>query len=217
MTFSVIHPTARLGGPSSWGRVCGLWIEAATSNFEYVVSVWSGRSYSSEEWPESTHRAKMVRSHGRDCVVDNGNAAAAASTGDIIVGGTDDLYPPDHWDQVLFSQIVDSFGSLWKDQEYLISLLPGRFTHCAMSRKLYERWSYFLCPEYVSMFADDDQYERAIAEGVAVIQGADFGFEHRHHSTGGRLMDAVDESHASREAYDVGRAVLERRRREWST
>lgn len=218
MTFSVTHPTCRLDGPTRWEEAFEDWVSKASvkKNLEYVVAVHESRFDDVANWYMFNGvRVKPVRSTGRDCVVDNGNAAAAAATGDVVIGSTDDFFAPRTWDVALEQFLLEQVGSLWRTGEYLINLLPGRFTHGAMSRALYTRWGYLMCPQYYSMFVDDDNFERAIHENVAIVEAGHLGFEHRHHSLGKRRPDRYDDEHTSTQAYAWGRGVLEGRRSEW--
>jgi len=211
-TFSVLHPTARV---NSWYLAYGEWLNKSSLpiEVEYVLSTHFSRLAA----PVIAHDKLQLRftSHnGRDCVVDNGNNAARWSGGAVLIGGADDLFPPQDWDMKLFELLVASYQRLpdLRKEEFFLNLLPGRCTHFALSRKLYERWGHFVYPEFVSMYSDDDAREQAEADGVTVVEAGHLGFEHRHHSVGMRVHDEVDREHASSENYRIGFEVIERRR-----
>jgi hypothetical protein len=89
--------------------------------------------------------------------------------------------------------------------------------HAIMSRPLYEKWGYFLYPGYDGMYSDDDFSEHAYADGV-MIPAFDITLEHRHPAFGLAAEDDVYRWQNREEAYEMGKQLLEeRRKRHFST
>ena len=149
------------------------------------------------------------------------NAAAKASTGQVLVMVADDFFPPEHWDTLLLEAIPDLSG------EYAVHVDAQDpwcwiMTHPILTRAYYERPGRGGCkpgdlfyPEYLSVGCDDDFTECAKRDGV-VINAKHLKFEHRHPAL--KLVelkdrDAVYQHEDSAEAYAVKERVLGKRRR----
>jgi hypothetical protein len=149
------------------------------------------------------------------------NAAAKASTGQVLVMVADDFFPPEHWDTLLLSVIPDLSG------EYAVHVdaqdpWPWIMTHPILTRAYYERPGRGGCKpgalfyhEYLSMGCDDDFTECATRDGV-VVNAKRLKFEHRHPAL--KLVpmedrDAVYQHEDSAEAWAVKERVIGKRRR----
>lgn len=95
--------------------------------------------------------------------VRNWNAAAAISTGQLLLGIADDLIPPRGWDEQLRKMVQFETSSLcfWKLKDVRCEnennpsqddILPR---HPAMTRALYMHQGFFFDPEFVSVGCDD--------------------------------------------------------------
>ena len=131
----------------------------------------------------------------RDCVVDQLNVAAEASSGKILMGIMDDLEPPEHWDTLVLEALPTTEPeppARWKlevdlDGEYVFDLTGEPNSHIvygACTRKRYERQGYALNPAFESMYADnfqDWEARRDEKQGLCkVIDARHLGFHHRH-------------------------------------
>lgn len=227
--FSILHPTARVKPfppslPEGWRHTMQALYDTCIdpSRVEYVVAVhdsqwdqfWQGQ-LSPNNIPVPWPHFRVVRNTKRDCNVDQLNCAAADSTGLILMGTMDDLFPPPEWDR----KIADLFtrGPFEYNEPHIIYFQSGspmdeQLPQAGIiTRPLYERWGYILYPGYESMYADNDLIERAALEGVDA-KAFDIAFEHRHPIFGKAETDAVYQDQNAPEKYRKGRALLERRR-----
>lgn len=221
--------------PSGCWEAIRAWISAADdpSRIEYVISVHESRW--EEFWkhsgmapvPEMAHTVVfgdalvdvegvrgyglasllVVKNSGRDCAVDQVNCAAAASSGLLLIGAQDDLFPPEHWDTLAIEALgADTQRYLYAGSkqgglgEVVIRCSSGSprdkeltiagFT----SHSRYERIGYCLSPEFSSGICADDYFDWELRRDeraglVTVIERQDIQFEHRHPIFGKGTMD----------------------------
>lgn len=139
------------------------------------------------------------------------NLAAEKATGQVLVQLTDDITPPDAWDEKLLALEPKD----WPQRETLIHVEDG-YVHdlmviAFMSRPRYERFGYFFYPDYESMFCDTELTEAGYRDGVVIV-AKHLLFEHRHPDAHKRARDAVDAVHASKERWDRGEALFHHRK-----
>lgn len=175
---------------------------------------------------------KIVRNTGRDCVVDQINAGAAASTGHVILGMMDDLEAPKMWDVLLDELVrphirkgkpIEGTGLRYEvfhieemepdwSRPFIIDLTgedSNWIVYGAMTRARYEDQGFVLHPDFESMSADNYFSHCAHRDGV-VINGRHLGFKHRHPIYGLSQTDAVYEQQNRKEAYMQGEATFNR-------
>ena len=117
--FSICHTTAR---PGEWRKTYDLWMSRANDpeDVEYVLCVdqrWGFAGWDEpcptpkyrpnrDWWPDERSPARNVvaLNRGRKCSVDGWNSAAAQSTGHVLILVSDDIEPPQDWDQALWSR-----------------------------------------------------------------------------------------------------------------
>lgn len=190
--FSILHPTIRL--PDGWMGAYKTWLGNCDdwSRVEYMLAV-DGLSAAGELWRRSdTLEYRIAANLRRRCYVDAINAAARASTGQILVVAADDWFPTPHWDTEILKHIPDPTIErvLWIESEH-----PHIMTHAVMTRAYYERPGRGGCggnlfhPAYSSYGCDDDLTAYAQRDGVVVRPG--MRFEHRHWTLGTAPMDAA--------------------------
>ena len=224
-TFSILHPTAR---PLAWRRVMDDWLAKADwpHEVEYVLCAderW-GFSAGFAPQPPMAGELKLVWNTGRRCYVDSVNTAAAASCGAILIVVADDQFCCQHWDRLLLEKLLPdgysarSFGAA---NDFVVEVNTGTpdehnrgiMVMPILSRGRYARLGFVFFPEFESMFADNEFCEHARHDRV-VIDARDIGvFPHHHWTNHQREIDAVDQAHNSRPAWDLGKAVLRRRQR----
>src|ERR1700677_4660604 len=74
---------------------------------EYILCVDARWGFDKNNTPISTGSyLKVVWNEGRKCMVDGFNTAAKASTGQILILVSDDMFPPEGWDELLLDAIV---------------------------------------------------------------------------------------------------------------
>jgi hypothetical protein len=225
--ISLLHPTARVkrskAFPRGWRDACEAWWRACDhpENVEYILAVHESRW--DEYWDEDARwdevfplfgQRLIVQNTLRDCVVDQTNRAALASTGQLLCGVADDYYPPDHWDTLLLEAIADlskpyhllcsSGASPERDRELMIA--------GAITRPIYERRGYLLDPDFESMFADNWLAwltRKEAQEGLLeIIERLDIQFDHRHPIFGKGEMDEVYALQNRETAYRTGASLF---------
>lgn len=208
---------------------------------EYVLAVHESRWLDYKAYPPidspvhvvdaGWHSIKEVRNTGADANIAQANAAAAASTGKLLVGVMDDIVPPEHWDTLLLDAIAA------KDLPRPELLKPGMvdwqpdldtelILHCstgspsdkdlmnagAMTRKRYERYGYLCHPDFESMYADNwftFEARRDEAAGLCkIITRMDILFEHRHPIFGKGEPDEIYALQNRELAYREGAAIF---------
>jgi len=208
--FSLAHATARL--PTGWQPAARAWREHADNpaSLEYILCVHESDIH---RLP-LTERAladKVVINHGPSTSVANWNEAARAATGSVLITVADDWFPPEHWDSHLLSVIPDPKkpAAVWVSTGDNDSLMQFSI----LTRPYYEKYGRIFYPEYIGMFADDDFQAQSSKDGILLDCRKTLPiFEHRHPAYGKGQEDDVYRWQNRKESYDVGRAVLERRR-----
>lgn len=239
------------GFPRGWREACTAFFRACDNlqEVEYVLSVHHSRWH--EFWQnafrmrdasaskvvrietdggscflqfEGWGSVKVVKNSGRDCVVDQLNAAAAEATGKVFVGVQDDCFPPEHWDtRILGALPWDArFAEVRPalDSELILVCSTGAAPERdrelmiagAMTRKRYERYGFILDPAFESMFSDNWQAFQARRDAAAglceIIERLDIQFDHRHPSLGKGVMDEIYELQNRGVAYQQGAATF---------
>lgn len=180
--FSIVHTSNR---PDGWRQVHAEWMRKAAhpEQVEYILSV-------DKDGPFEHHRpvpgdVRLVWNTGRKCAVDGYNAGCAEARGKILILASDDMFPPNGWDEDLTS-IVKSYGNGSLDRDFVIEVSSGTpadarrlMVLSILSRARFEKLGYAFFPEYDSMYADDDFTEQARQDGV-VIDARQLVFQHRH-------------------------------------
>ncbi len=210
--FSILHTSAR---PHSWVATYRAWMRACAnpSDVEYILCAdrrWGFTIREGEHRTSDGSTFRVVYNHGRKCMVDGYQAAAAHCTGDVIVLNSDDMQPCPEWDARLSEawgernpltddfviQVSSGTGADARDLMVLQILSRGRLT----------RLGYVLYPGYESMYADDEFSEHARLDKV-VLDARHLLFSHTHGEP-----DAVY-AHQNRAAsYALGSKLLSFRR-----
>lgn len=145
------------------------------------------------------------------------DAAAKMSTGTILIQGQDDIEPPVDWD----INLQKRFTRLPYMPAVFIAVSDGyrKDALCCtaiMNRAYYELEGCFLCPDYISVFSDDDVTYRALRnarDGKAqYIEARELVFLHRHHYHDKSVpMDDTYMRENSATAYRVGQKLFHER------
>lgn len=215
MKFSILHTSAR---PDKWKTIYDAWRFAAADPgcMEYILVC--DRRWGFDHLP--THDEGFygiaLWNTGRRCYVDGVNIAAAYATGDVLIVNADDQYPCDHWDTAL-ANAVDPFGA---DNRFVVEVNTetpaehdrGILVMPILSGARYEKYGYVLYPAYESMYSDNDFCEMARRD-QCVIDARHLTFPHRHPIADHSLeWDEAYKAQNRQEAYQLGQAVLEKRR-----
>lgn len=193
------------------------WLEAAMhpERVEHIFAfaiddMETGRTLSRFRY--TTSEPGLHKLPGGNAVA-NWNAAAREATGDILAVIADDLEPAIGWDMeverlldVTKPQVlVAPDGVRNKEGVELIC-------HPILTRAYYHRLGNVFDPEYRGVFCDNEFTDRAKQDGVCVYDKDARIYRHNHPVGGEVPMDAVHAHMNSREAYEFGRAVYERRK-----
>lgn len=215
MKFSIIHPTARVtqGCAHHWTiaaeralNTCDSWWDV-----EYILVVHESRAaYLNDarmHFPFGNFQ--IVINYGRDCLVDQCNAAQLAVSGDIIVGNQDDMRFPEHWDTEI-SKLIPDTSELVSVQARTDGGRADLLTIPTIATRTLVEAIGLLSPDYESMFSDDEWSAKAWRLG-SIVKSSLY-FQHMHPSQGTAEMDAVYALENRAEAYKVGWEVYQRRK-----
>lgn len=216
MKFSILHTSAR---PDKWREIYEAWNHAAwdPANVDYVLVC--DRRWGFSRLPDGSDGffGKAVWNTGRRCYVDGVNVAAAYATGDVLIVNADDQFPCEHWDKRL-TVCLDTH--LEKSGDFVIEVSTGTpaehdrgiLVMPILSRARYETYGYVLYPAYESMYSDNDFCEMARRD-QCIIDARHLAFPHKHPIFDpSQAWDTAYQEQNRKQAYDLGAAILEKRR-----
>lgn len=210
LTISCLHATR--GRPDRALAVWELWKNRSSGkiNLEYIFSVDHDDKPSLESDICLCKNAQWdtVIGHSRGNV-DAYNRAARHSTGQILIQIHDDLEPPQDWDIILAGKLdwskpqvlkVDDGNPVNAHKSWLLTVMIG-------TRKWFEQCGYFMHPDYISVYNDDDMSCKAAVSGV-IVDGTEFTF--RHHWGGNNADDTYRHNYRPA-AWELGQELFKRR------
>ncbi|MFA5394969.1 MAG: hypothetical protein WC346_03015 [Methanogenium sp.] len=138
-----------------------------------------------------------------------------SSTTELLYQNSDDVFPCEHWDTLLLETLkgVDNFtvpkalavnDGFWNT--------PTSFVYAIANRALYNKLGYLICPEYSSMYSDND-FTEVCNKLNCIIHAPHIQFLHKHYSKGGTPFD---ETYARRNniiELEKGLKILNERRK----
>ena len=157
---------------------------------------------------------KVAKNAGPNTGNAQGNAAAKEATGMILHGMMDDLFPPDHWDTLLWEKL-GQYAAM--DLQRVLHVSSGSpsddvlFQPEIQTKARFDQFGYWHHPSYESMFGDNEWTACAIRDDV-VIEARNIVYDHRHPMLGKGTLDAVYEQENRNEAYRNGSANFEYRK-----
>lgn len=184
-SLSLLHATYhRPGGP--W-EVVQAWLSAAVEpeRVEYVLACDEDDQLG--EHNDWLANVKIIRNPVDalwSTAVRNWNAAADASTGDLLVVVADDLFPPRGWDEILFEVVsgidpqVTPFAVKLKDDPRSTDVL---MRHPVLSRAFFDQYGLF-DDHFHSVYCDNDFTYRAFWKAF-ILDGRRVVLDHRHPSS----------------------------------
>lgn len=216
MKFSILHTSAR---PDKWKGIYDAWRFAAhdVGSIDYVLVCDKRWGFDHLPTPDDGFYGTAVWNTGRKCYVDGVNIAAAYATGDVLIVNADDQYPCAHWDKRL-RICLDTHPE--KDNNFVLEVNTdtpaeherGILVMPILSRARYEKLGYVLYPAYESMYSDNDFCEMAKRD-QCIIDARHLTFPHRHPIFHQEVeWDVAYKTQNRPQAYELGRAVLEKRR-----
>lgn len=211
--FSLAYTSVR---PTLIPQVVALWqSRALNKNIEWAISTDEGHTHAIDaiEKVAATPgvNVKLVVNKGHKNCVDGWNAAAAATTGKVIIAVSDDFVPPHNWDALLLGLSPEN----WVDGEHVVHVSDGFCTNICtlaiLTRKRYDKFGYLWYPLYQSMFVDTDFTDTAYKDGV-VLDAKHLLFEHMHYVNNKRTQDAADLAHENPERWNYGQTLYNYRK-----
>lgn len=184
MKISILHPS-RSRPAKSWQTIND-WVNRAGCEVEVIVSL----DIDDETLPEYKRlygdRFKVIVNTNRSAV-DAMNQAAQHSTGDLLVGVSDDFTCPRNW-----ALILEKHCKLWHD--FVLKVNDGTQLYIVtlpiMDRTYYNRFGYIYHPDYLHMFCDTELTHVADVLRRLIIKN-DLLFRHNHYSVMREQKDAV--------------------------
>lgn len=221
--FSVLHAT--YGRPEKAVRAMRMFLDrcAKPDQAEYIFALNNDDCTSAEfirllQLELESPRREFARVHyvmgdfhGSAPAWD---AAAQASTGQLLIQGQDDVEPPGWWDL----ELIKRFNRLGFLPAQFIAVSDGyrKDAICCtaiMNRAYYEMEGHFLFPGYMSVYSDDEVTYRALRnarDGKSdFLDCRDLVFRHRHHYHDKSVdFDTTYERENSAVAYRVGQKLF---------
>jgi hypothetical protein len=183
------------------------WLERATNpeNVEHIFGIQSDDVESHEAFGEEDVANSVPPPAWASSSVANWNAAAAISTGDILVVIADDLTPPEGWDTQL--QKLPDGNKEWAC--YVPDSLreDGLMCHPVLSRALYGKRGYVFHPDFYGVFCDNDFSIRSLLE-TTILQVKGLKWQHDHPSNKSRPRDAIVDLQNAAGGYEYGSQML---------
>lgn len=190
MLLSLLHATR--GRPAKAVAAYKMWHERAHAyapEIEHVFSTDFDDETSGELYNlmlESEPRQNWhITANANKGSAEAWNNAYKASKGRLLIQVSDDMEPPDNWAASLHMTAPSSWAGL-----QVIAVSDGYrrdklLTTFICTRAYADMQGEFICPDYVSVFSDDDASYRAwkaSQEGRCVLINArELVFKHRHH------------------------------------
>ncbi len=212
-TFSLAYTTVR---PAAIPEVIKMWTERSKfKDIEWVIctdgpdtataeaAIVACENFDSPPPPyPGIFRKHVLQDKEPFNCIRGWNAAAAATTGKVIICVSDDFSPPQDWDEHLLALRPD-----FLDGEFVVHTEDG-YVHdivvlSILTRKRYEKFGYVFYPQYESMFADTEFGTVAYRDGV-MLNAKHLLFEHMHPDCGKRERDDKDKLHASKARWQRG-------------
>ncbi len=236
-TFSILHAT--YGRPEKAVSAMRMWLDRAVhpKNVEYIFACNSDDPtvpQLMDKIEQSLGFSSRVIANDFKGSAPAWDAAAKASTGEILIQAQDDVEPPQGWDLKLLTAIhygtkpPDQFGCpVWwdaKGAKVFVAVSDGyrKDNLCCtaiMTRARYEQCGEFLHSGFQSVFSDDDVTIRAYADAAdgkcTLVEARDLVFLHRHHYHDKTVpLDATYQRENSDEAYRIGAKLFAERNSE---
>lgn len=228
MKISVAHATRR---PEQAIIARAAWLAAAVhpENVEWIFGVDADDEESLRVLSDEPRTISVPGGNG----VAAFNAAAAKTTGEIIIGGCDDFFPPPRWDEEIVrrfqnfergTESVPLGNSKFSGSEFDSSTIssfpplvlltgdgyrPDRLaTLPIITRAWYERFGFLFPPKFQSVGPDVWLTERASRNGC-LVNAEDLVFEHRHPYYKKAPMDDVYAKQNEPEKYHRAKKILD--------
>jgi hypothetical protein len=199
--ITLLHATR--GTPERALKTKNIWLERAMNpqNVEHVFGIQADDQFSLDLFKNENVAITEPPPAWASSSVNNWNAAAAISTGDILVVIADDLTPPQGWDEKL--QGLPEGNKEWAC--YVPDTLrnDGLMCHPIISNAFYRKKGYVFHPNYFGVFCDNDFSVRSILE-TTIYQANGLQWQHDHPINGTRKEDDIVKLQNTEQAYKFG-------------
>ena len=210
MKISLLHATR--GTPDRALAAAQVWLERAVfpDSIEHLLAVQSDDLSSVQRFTAAgaTFVTTDPPPAWASSSVANWNAAAARSTGDLLVVIADDLLPPQDWDQHLRQLPADA-------QQPYACYVPdtvrqdGLMCHPVLSRGLYQKRGYVFHPSFFGVYCDNDFTLRTQLE-APIYRVPNLLWQHEHFFKKKNVLpDKNAQIQNSDQAYRFGKSTLE--------
>lgn len=189
--ISLLHATR--GRPAKAVAAYKMWHERAHAYAPEIEHVFStdfddpqGEELYDLMTEAAVHENWTITANANKGSAEAWNNAYKASCGKLLIQVSDDMEPPEWWGSLLS---IKSSDYEWTEP-LVIAVSDGYrkdklMTTFICTRAYADMQGEFICPDYVSVFSDDDASYRAwkaAQEGRCVlIDARDLVFKHRHH------------------------------------
>ena len=153
------------------------------------------------------------KSSGFSSAVKNWNGAAQLARGSLLFVISDDLFPPNNWDQQILEKL---YGLRPEFDEFVLKVRDTPFhrdwrvSHPIVSKQYYHSFGLF-CNDYSHLYVDRDFTLFAFWNSV-IFDGRDIFFRHEHPSLNPEISPNVSQQRGNRAIErEHGRAVFKRR------
>lgn len=224
MKISLLHAT--LGRPQKAVAAMRAALAAAAEpgQIEYIVAVESNDAASIDAFARTTE-PRIIANHFNGSAP-AWDAAAKASTGDLLVQMQDDLELPVDWDGILLEWLegANTDPNWWRTVPLVVRVSDGHrkdrlMCTAIMNRTRYRQQGEFLHAGYQSVYSDGDFTYGALrdaAAGRCHIISTDTVFYHRHpYHDKSVPMDATYAHENSADAYARGLQLFNQRNPGW--
>jgi hypothetical protein len=201
--FSLLYTTAR---PKLIPSVIARWLTSLhTSDLEMIIVTDS-------DYDDSSIYKNVdffVNSGNKDCVT-GWNLCAKLASGDIFIQISDDLFPPDNWDQFILSTILLNGGVT---EKIALNLLDERICrdavyHPVLTRDCFIATGYLYPDDFQSMFCDN-WFFLYHSKYSKLIESNGVFWRHKHRTVySDVLIDEVTVKHESQSRYNTGKETL---------
>jgi hypothetical protein len=209
--FSICHATAR---PRKWKDSYTAWWDSCKNpdRVEYILAADSRWGFDPSRPPFLNALSKVHWCTGEKKAITGWNEAAAIAQGQVLIANSDDMRPPQNWDEELLKVIPDlnaefvvevSSGSLADDRRLMVLYI--------LSRRRYEKLGYIANPAYQALWVDNEFTEHARQDGI-VIDARHLHFHHCHPHQDGGAWDEVYASGNTPESWKQGLELFNRRK-----
>lgn len=201
--FSLLYTTARLHLIRS---VIDRWFDSAqiADNCEMVIVT------DTPVLPLLSHKqVRFIANTGRQDCVTGWNLAAVHAVGEIFIQVSDDLFPPDRWDEAITKEINCLTASR---PDVVLNLMDERqcktaVYHPVITKEAYNHVGYMYPPEFESMYCDN-WFMAYHAKYSLYHVGSTIFWTHIHHRTHNVTVDAVARKHESPARWMRGHQLL---------